>query len=132
MHPAIRKTLVTTETLYVDGGKAAEKPLVMIAAAAVIRNPWAGLGYVDDLAPQIREFAPILGELLTGLILKEAGSGEKSKRLVKARSSALMASWNTLRRLSTRCTSVTTTAARCRVRAIWRLTILAGRRTHRC
>lgn len=26
MHPAIRKTLVTTETLYVDGGKAAEKP----------------------------------------------------------------------------------------------------------
>ena len=42
MHPAIRKTLVTTETIYVDGGKAAAKPLVMIAAAAVIRNPWAG------------------------------------------------------------------------------------------
>lgn len=84
MHPAIRKTLVTTETLYVDGGKAAEKPLVMIAAAAVIRNPWAGLGYVDDLAPQIREFAPILGELLTGLILKEAGSGEKVEAFGKS------------------------------------------------
>ncbi|HGM5806055.1 TPA: amino acid synthesis family protein [Serratia marcescens] len=76
MHQDIRKTLVSTETLYADGGKSAGKPLVMIAAAAVIKNPWAGQGFVEDLAPKIREMAPVLGELLTGLILKEAGSGE--------------------------------------------------------
>lgn len=77
MHPDIRKTFVTTETLYSDGGKAATTPLVMIAAAAVVKNPWAGEGFVEDLAPKIREMAPVLGELLTGLIVKEAGGGDK-------------------------------------------------------
>ena len=77
MHPDIRKTFVTTETIYSDGGKAAATPLVMIAAAAVVKNPWAGEGFVEDLAPKIREMAPVLGELLTGLIVKEAGGGDK-------------------------------------------------------
>lgn len=77
MHPDIRKTVVTTETVYTDGGKAAGTPLVMIAAAAVIKNPWAGRGFVEDLAPEIREMAPVLGELLTGLIVKEAGGGDR-------------------------------------------------------
>ncbi|MEQ4962261.1 amino acid synthesis family protein [Enterobacter hormaechei] len=77
MHPDIRKTFVTTETIYTDGGKAATTPLVMIAAAAVLKNPWAGEGFVEDLAPKIRELAPVLGELLTGLIVKEAGGGDK-------------------------------------------------------
>lgn len=76
MHADIRKTFVTTETIYSDGGKAASTPLVMIAAAAVVKNPWAGEGFVDDLAPKIREIAPVLGELLTGLIVKEAGGGD--------------------------------------------------------
>lgn len=77
MHPDIRKTFVTTETIYSDGGKAGTTPLVMIAAAAVVKNPWAGEGFVEDLAPKIREMAPVLGELLTGLIVKEAGGGDK-------------------------------------------------------
>ena len=77
MHPDIRKTVVTTETVYTDGGKAAGAPLVMIAAAAVVKNPWAGRGFVEDLAPEIREMAPVLGELLTGLIVKEAGGGDR-------------------------------------------------------
>ncbi|WP_380178466.1 amino acid synthesis family protein [Kalamiella sp. sgz302252] len=77
MHPDIRKTIVTTETIYADGGKAATTPLVMIAAAAVVRNPWAGEGFVEDLAPKIREMAPVLGELLTSLIVKEAGGGDR-------------------------------------------------------
>lgn len=84
MHQDIRKTLVSTETLYADGGKSAGKPLVMIAAAAVIKNPWAGQGFVEDLAPKIREMAPVLGELLTGLILKEAGSGERVEAFGKS------------------------------------------------
>lgn len=75
MHHLIRKTLVTKETLYADGGKAAAKPMVMIAAAAVIKNPWYGRGFVDDLSPEIREFGPVLGELLTRLIVEQAGGG---------------------------------------------------------
>lgn len=84
MHQDIRKTLVSTETIYADGGKSAGTPLVMIAAAAVIKNPWARQGFVEDLAPKIREMAPVLGELLTGLILKEAGSGERVEAFGKS------------------------------------------------
>ncbi|MCS3408705.1 amino acid synthesis family protein [Serratia sp. AKBS12] len=84
MHPDIRKTFVITETTYSDGGKAADTPLVMIAAVAVVKNPWAGQGYVQDLAPKIREMAPVLGELLTGLIVNEAGSGDRIEAFGKS------------------------------------------------
>lgn len=76
MHPDFRKTLVVKEVIYTDGGKAPVKPLVMIAAAAVIKNPWAGQGYVENLAPKIRELAPVLGALLTNLIVENAGSAD--------------------------------------------------------
>ncbi|WP_373357651.1 amino acid synthesis family protein [Acinetobacter lactucae] len=72
----IRKTVLHVETTYVDGGKEAGKPLKMVAAAAVIKNPWAGQGYVENLTPEIRRIAPILSEHLTKLILDEVGSGE--------------------------------------------------------
>ena len=72
----IRKTVLHVETTYVDGDKEATKPLKMVAAAAVIKNPWAGQGYVENLTPEVRRIAPILSEHLTQLILDEVGSGE--------------------------------------------------------
>lgn len=72
----IRKTVLHVETTYINGGKAAPTPLKMVAAAAVIKNPWAGQGYVENLAPEIRRIAPLLSEHLTQLILDEVGSGE--------------------------------------------------------
>lgn len=41
----------------------------------MVKNPWAGLGYVEDLKPAIHEAAPVLGALLTGMILEAVGSG---------------------------------------------------------
>lgn len=72
----IRKTVLHVETTYVDGGKDAPIPLKMVAAAAVIKNPWAGQGYVENLTPEIRRIAPLLSEHLTKLIIDEIGSGE--------------------------------------------------------
>ncbi|WP_175729151.1 amino acid synthesis family protein [Burkholderia ambifaria] len=72
----IRKSVLHVETLYVDGDKVAAKPLKMIGAVAVIKNPWAGRGYVEDLSPEIRALAPQLSEHLTRMILDEAGSGD--------------------------------------------------------
>ncbi|WP_175864380.1 amino acid synthesis family protein [Burkholderia cepacia] len=72
----IRKSVLHVETLYVDGDKVAAKPLKMIGAVAVIKNPWAGRGYVEDLSPEIRALAPQLSEHLTKMILDEAGSGD--------------------------------------------------------
>ncbi|WP_438397276.1 amino acid synthesis family protein [Caballeronia sp. DA-9] len=72
----IRKSILHVETIHVDGDKDASTPLKLIGAAAVIKNPWAGRGFVEDLSPEIREFGPQLSAYLTKLILDEAGSGE--------------------------------------------------------
>lgn len=76
MAPTIRKTLLHVETTHVEGGRVAPKPLKLIAALAVVKNPWAGRGFVEDLKPEIHELAPVLGELLTKMIIDTAGSGE--------------------------------------------------------
>ncbi|MDA5093772.1 amino acid synthesis family protein [Aliiroseovarius sp. KMU-50] len=77
MPAEIRKTLLHVEETLIEGGKAAETPLKMIAAIAVIQNPWAGQGFVEDLRPEIHDCAPGLGELLTKMVLDAAGGGDK-------------------------------------------------------
>lgn len=76
MAKAIRKTLLQIETTLIEGGKEAVNPLKLIAALAVVKNPWAGGGFVEDLKPEIHSLAPVLGELLTKMIIDAAGSGE--------------------------------------------------------
>ena len=76
MAAQIRKTLLHVETTFIEGGKEAPTPLKLIAAAAVIKNPWAGQGFVEDLKPGILDVAPPLGELLTKMVIDEAGSGD--------------------------------------------------------
>ena len=76
MATIIRKTLLHVENTLIEGGREAARPLTLIAAMAVVKNPWAGRGFVEDLKPEIHAVAPVLGELLTGMILKAAGSGE--------------------------------------------------------
>ncbi|AHD03454.1 amino acid synthesis family protein [Leisingera methylohalidivorans] len=77
MPAEIRKTLLHVEDTLIEGGKAAKTPLKMIAAVAVIKNPWAGQGFVEDLRPAIHDCAPGLGEKLTAMILEAAGGGDK-------------------------------------------------------
>ncbi len=84
MAATIRKTLLSVETTFVEGGRAAERPLKMIAAAAVVKNPWAGQGFVADLKPAIHDIAPTLGELLTRMICDEAGGGQAVEGYGKA------------------------------------------------
>ena len=72
----IRKTFLNIETTLVEGGRIAAQPLKLITAAAVVKNPWAGRGFVENLKPEIHDVAPELGALLTGMIIEAAGSGE--------------------------------------------------------
>lgn len=72
----IRKTLLQVETTLIEGGKVAVTPLKLYSAIAVIRNPWAGQGFVEDLRPEIHAAAPVLGAVLTKMILDAVGSGE--------------------------------------------------------
>ncbi|MEX2692859.1 amino acid synthesis family protein [Rhizobium mongolense] len=80
----IRKTLLQVETTLIEGGKAAPLPLKLYSAFAVVRNPWAGKGFVEDLKPEIHAGAPVLGELLTRMIIEAVGSGEAVEGYGKA------------------------------------------------
>jgi Amino acid synthesis len=80
----LRKTVTFVEETLIEGGKVAARPLKLFAAAAVLRNPWAGRGFVEDLRPEIHAVAPLLGELLTDKILAIAGSGEAVEGYGKA------------------------------------------------
>ncbi|KZL26790.1 amino acid synthesis family protein [Pseudovibrio sp. Ad37] len=84
MPAEIRKTLLHVEDTLIEGGKKAETPLRMIAAVAVVKNPWAGQGFVEDLRPGIHDVAPDVGKLLTDMIINFAGSGEAVEGYGKA------------------------------------------------
>jgi hypothetical protein len=79
MPAQIRKTLLHVEKTFIEGSKKAPRPLTLIAAVAVIKNPWVNLQngekFVEDLKPGILDVAPGLGEKLTSMIIKEASSG---------------------------------------------------------
>ena len=69
----IRRTLLQVQTTYEEGGKTVDTPTKLVAALAIIRNPWFGRGYVENLRPEIRDTAPGLGKLLTGMLLDVTG-----------------------------------------------------------
>jgi hypothetical protein len=82
--PELRKVVTYDEEIHLEGERAAEPPLRMIGVAAVVRNPWAGRGYVADLQPDIQRMAPVLGKLLTDRLVALAGSGEAIEAYGKA------------------------------------------------
>ncbi len=84
MPAIIRKTLLNIETTLIEGGRTAPRPLTFISAAAVVKNPWAGRGFVEDLKPEIHDVAPELGALLTAMIIDAAGGGDKVEGYGKA------------------------------------------------
>ena len=69
----IRRTLLQVQTTFKEGWKEVAEPTKMVTAIAIIKNPWFGQGHVEDLSPEIREHGPVLGKLLTDMILKETG-----------------------------------------------------------
>ncbi len=80
----LRKIVTYQDVTFIEGGRSAGVPLRMFAAAAVLANPWAGKGYVEDLDPEIRAIAPKLGERLTAEILAMTGGGEAVEAYGKA------------------------------------------------
>jgi hypothetical protein len=80
----LRKTVTYVEETFIEGGRSAPQPLKLFAAAAVLTNPWAGRGFVEDLKPEIHAVAPELGAMLTRAILDIAGSGEAVEGYGKA------------------------------------------------
>ena len=73
----IRKFAKFVDKTFIEGGKKAKQPVLLVSVAAVIKNPWAGKGFVEDLKPEILSYAPKIGDLLVPELIKEVGSGDK-------------------------------------------------------
>jgi hypothetical protein len=80
----IRKIVKYWEETRIEIGRPVEPPLEMLAVAAVIKNPWAGRGYVEDLRPEILAVAPALATLLTRILVDLAGSADRVQAFGKA------------------------------------------------
>lgn len=79
----IRKIVTFDEETLIEGFKAAKKPMRLFAVAAVVTNPWAGK-FAEDLKPEIMDYGPKLGELITDRMIKLAGSGDAIEAYGKA------------------------------------------------
>ena len=80
----LRKIVTFDEDIYSEGGKEADPILRVIGVAAVLSNPWKGQGFVEDLQPEIKRIAPVMGKALTDRLISMVGSGEKIEAYGKA------------------------------------------------
>ena len=82
--PELRKVVTFDEDIYIEGERASDPPLRMIGVAAVVKNPWFGREFVEDLSPEIQRMAPYLGKLITDKLIFLAGSGDAIEAYGKA------------------------------------------------
>ena len=80
----LRKIVTFDEDIYSEGGKEANPILRIIGVAAVLSNPWKGQGFVEDLQPEIKRIAPVMGKALTDRLISMVGGGEKIEAYGKA------------------------------------------------
>ena len=80
----IRKIVTYQEIVNIEGGKQASKPLKLVGVAAVVKNPWIGEGFVEDLYPEINRISPVLGSLLTEKLIELIGSSNEIEAYGKA------------------------------------------------
>lgn len=80
----VRKVYTAIEEVRIEGGKKVENPIKMITTALVMKNPWANRGYVEDLKPEIDEYAPQIGELLVSELFKHINSADDVEAFGKA------------------------------------------------
>ena len=67
----LRKFAKFVDKTFIEGGKKAKTPVLLVSVAAVIKNPWIERGFVEDLKPEILALAPKLGDILVPELIKE-------------------------------------------------------------
>lgn len=80
----VRKVISFVEDTLIEGGREVLRPLRMAATAAVLRSPWAGQGFVEDLRPEIHRLAPLLGDLLVPPLMASVGGAAAIEAYGKA------------------------------------------------
>ncbi|MBR8743527.1 amino acid synthesis family protein [Nocardiopsis sp. MG754419] len=70
----VRKIVTHVEEIRAEGGRPVSPAARVAVVAAVIDNPWAGQGFVEDLGPGIDATASDLGALLAPEVLEALGA----------------------------------------------------------
>lgn len=70
----IRKIVTVIDEIHTEGGRPVDPAARVAVVAAVIDNPWAGEGFVEDLGPGIDAHASDLGKLLAPAVLEALGA----------------------------------------------------------
>lgn len=70
----VRKIVTLIDETHIEGGKPVDPAARVAVVAAVIENPWAGQGYVEDLGAGIDATASDLGALLAPRVLDALGA----------------------------------------------------------
>ena len=84
MHFEVRKVVTTIEEIRIEGGKSAATPIKMVGVAYVMKNPWAGQGFVENLRPEITAGCSELGAEMVAKMLTHFPSGEAIEAYGKA------------------------------------------------
>jgi hypothetical protein len=79
----IRKICTFLEETFIEGGKASPRPVNVVVVAAIIQNPWAGRGFVENLRPEIIRIAGPLSQEMTSRLVAQM-SAEKIEACGKA------------------------------------------------
>ena len=77
MKSELRKFTKFVDKTFIEGGKEAKEPVLLVSVAAVIKNPWDQRGFVEDLKPEILDLAPKLGDVVVPELMRGIGSPEK-------------------------------------------------------
>ncbi|WP_417579415.1 amino acid synthesis family protein [Nitrincola sp.] len=80
----IRKIVSYIEETHIEGNKSSETPVTMVGLAVIIRNPWCGKGFVDDLKPEIKAGCSELGKLMVERLCALMGGAEAIEAYGKA------------------------------------------------
>jgi hypothetical protein len=69
----VRKLIMIVEDVGEEGGRPVAPTARTAVVLAVVTNPWAGRGFVEDLSGVIDEVAPELGALLAPRVVEALG-----------------------------------------------------------
>ena len=69
----VRKIITYIDEVLTEGGRPVDPPARTAVVVAVIENPWAGQGFVEDLGPGIDGTASDLGKLLAPRVVEALG-----------------------------------------------------------
>jgi hypothetical protein len=69
----IRRTLAWEQKTFIEGWKKVDEPTRLVAAMMIIKNPWFGRDHVENLRPEILGHGPVIGKMLTEMLLDAVG-----------------------------------------------------------